>query len=103
LESDPAAAELRRRVEALEAQSAALETKVDDLQLLFGLTQAPEFISAMQAFRLTPTEAKLACLFLKRDILTRGAIEYALYGDAECSPNTVKVFVAPFPCSLLPG
>jgi DNA-binding response OmpR family regulator len=94
LDSDPATGELRRRIEALETQFAAQETRIDDLQLLFGLTQSPEFVYAMQAFRLTPTEAKLACLFLKRDVLTRGAIEFALYGDADCGLHTVKVYVA---------
>jgi DNA-binding response OmpR family regulator len=92
LDSDPATGELRRRIEALETQFAAQETRIDDLQLLFGLTQSPEFVYAMQAFRLTPTEAKLACLFLKRDVLTRGAIELALYGDAECHEKTVRVY-----------
>jgi hypothetical protein len=42
------------------------------------------------------------CLFLKRDIHTRGAIEFALYGNAECHEGTVKNYVARLRARLEP-
>jgi hypothetical protein len=87
LESDPIA-ELRQRVE--------------DLELMCGVTQAPEFIPAMQAFGLTATEARLACLLFKLGFVSRTRAHHHLYGDADCSPATLRVTLARLRARLEP-
>jgi DNA-binding response OmpR family regulator len=73
---------------------ADLRQRVEDLELMCGVTQAPEFIPAMQAFGLTATEARLACLLFKFGFVSRTRAHHHLYGDADCSVGTMKVYVS---------
>lgn len=74
------------RLEAVEAENVMLREKVDQLETLLGWR-----VAAPLTFGLTPSEAKVFGVLMKRDLATKTLIAGTLYGDRPDGGAEIKI------------